>query len=101
MFKEGKYKSQRQPKRHLLTTTGAFLILGGFLISLTIIGAILGIPMILVGISILFLKSRIKVKTIECNLCKNINKVELKVERFNCEHCNKTLLQDYGEWIEI
>lgn len=91
MFKEGKYKKQRQPKRHTLTSTAAIFIGGGIILSITIIGAILGIPMIAIGLIILFIRSRIKVISVKCPHCKIENKIEPTVTIFNCEQCSKTI----------
>ncbi len=92
---------QRQPKRHPLTTVGAIFIGGGILLSITLIGAIIGIPMIVIGLIVLLVKSFIKVQQIECPSCKTPNKIELSVQYFNCEQCSKTLRKEQGEWVAV
>lgn len=90
MFKEAKYKSQREPWRHRFATVAAIFIGGGILLSITIIGAIVGIPMALIGLIVLFIRSRVKTVSIPCESCGVPNKVELSVKHFNCAQCNHT-----------
>lgn len=99
MFKEALYKKQRQPKRHPLATVAAIFLGGGFLLSITIIGAVIGIPMLVIGLILLFIRSRIKIQSVTCPSCKVPNKIELSVRYFNCEQCRKTLRQEQGEWV--
>lgn len=101
VFKEGKFKAQRQPKRSPLTATAAVFIGGGILLSITFIGAVVGIPMILIGLIVLFIRSRIKVTVIDCPSCKTPNKVEPSVKYFNCEQCSKTIRQEDSHWIAV
>lgn len=101
MFKEAKYKTQRQPKRHPLTSAAAIFIGGGILLSITIIGAIIGIPMIIAGLITLFIRSRIKVISVECPHCKTENKIEPTVTVFNCEQCSRTIRSEGNTYIAM
>lgn len=90
MFKEGKRKSQREPKRNPLAAVAAIFLIGGVILSITIIGAIVGIPMIVIGLIVLFVRSRIKSVSVPCGSCGVPNKIELNVPHFNCSQCNHT-----------
>jgi len=91
MFKDSKFQKQRQPRRHTLAAVAGFFIFGGLILSITIILAVVGIPFILVGLILLFIRSRIKTVEIVCPNCQVPNKIEPSVQYFNCEQCSHTI----------
>lgn len=83
-------KAQREPLRHRYATVAAVLITLGVLLSLTLIGAVLGIPLILVGAVFIVIRARVKTVSVSCGSCGVANTIEPKVQYFNCAQCNHT-----------
>ncbi len=90
---------QRQPRRHSLAIAASIFALGGVIFTLTLLGAVIGIPMLIISGIIFLIRSRIKMNSIECPSCKTPNKIELSVQYFNCEQCLKTVRKEQGEWV--
>ncbi|MFD1409633.1 hypothetical protein ACFQ49_16010 [Kroppenstedtia eburnea] len=76
---------KRQPVRErLLIAAFTFFVIGAFL-TMTIIGGIIGIPAILMGGIVMFIRSRIKTIEVICSQCQTKNAIEPKVTQFHCK----------------
>lgn len=60
MFRNPRTVAQQNPKKYRYAVVGWTLIVLGAMLCLTLIGAIIGLPLILVGVVFLVLRSRIK-----------------------------------------
>ncbi|QKI80605.1 hypothetical protein [Kroppenstedtia eburnea] len=78
---------ERQPVRFRLKSFSIGFILCGSLLTATIVGGIIGIPILLLAGILLFIRSRIKTIEVECSQCQTKNAIEPKVTQFHCKGC--------------
>ncbi|PDY76963.1 DUF5362 family protein [Bacillus cereus] len=79
--------------RTLAFLTGAFFIVIGVILCLTIIGAIAGIPLIIFGLP--FILGSLGYQRIECPNCKRKTKILKSADHFICHRCQKNTLIEW------
>ncbi|MDO3374681.1 hypothetical protein QJ529_18615 [Bacillus paranthracis] len=79
--------------RTLSLLTGAFFIAIGVILCITIIGAIVGIPLIIFGLP--FIVGSFGFQRIECPNCSRKQIVKKGSGKFKCQSCNKNTLIEW------
>lgn len=85
---------------------GGALVFLGFLLCLTIIGAIFGIPMILAGLALIIVSpfgglAVLAVKKAECPYCHNMLGFNGRTKAIDCRYCKKRLLNQNGTLVLV
>ncbi|PHE68520.1 DUF5362 family protein [Bacillus wiedmannii] len=79
--------------RSLTLLTGSFFILLGIILSITIIGAIVGIPLIIFGLPFVF--ASLGYQRVECPNCNRKQTVKKGIGNFKCHSCEKNTLIEW------
>ncbi|PEQ33366.1 hypothetical protein CN467_21895 [Bacillus cereus] len=72
---------------------GAFLMICGVILCLTIIGAIAGIPLVIAGLP--FIVGSLGFQRVECPNCNRKQTVKKGIGNFMCHRCNKNTLIEW------